>query len=84
MVAQQLTQLRTILEHWRLDDDIDEVLGYADVLVQQPRHHFLVVLDTAGHETRQLVVTAADQMAFKTSSNRRIIGLEHGEVFAAV
>lgn len=81
-MAQQFAQGHAVLEHGRLDDDIAEVLGDTNVLVQQALHHFLVMLDAAGHEAHQVVVTTTDQVAFEHFVYQADIGFELGEVFA--
>ena len=83
-VPQQLAQRHAVLEHRRLDDDVAEVLRDADVFVEQAFHHLLIVLDAAGHEAHQVVVAAADQMAFEDFVNQADVGFELGEVFALV
>src|SRR5471030_130366 len=42
-VPQQFTQRHAVLEHGGFDDDVAEVLGDADVLVQQAFNHFLIM-----------------------------------------
>ena len=48
----------------RLDDDEAEILVDADLGIDQPLHHRLIVADPRGHELDKIVVAARDQMAF--------------------
>ena len=72
------------LHERRLDDDVAEVLLDADVALEQPFDDLLVVVDAAREEAQQVVVAAADQVAFEDLVDLADRGLEADEVLAVV
>ena len=60
------------LHERRLDDDVAEVLLDADVALEQAFDDLLVVIDATRQEAQQVVVAAADEVAFQISSTSRI------------
>src|SRR5688572_2711101 len=73
-----------VLDERRLDDDVAEILLDADIAFQQALDDFLVVVHAARDELQQVVVAAADQMAFDDFVDRTDAGLEFDEVLALV
>src|SRR6266702_205212 len=72
------------LDERRLDHDVAEVFLDADVAFEQRLDDFLVVVDAARDEAQQVVVAAADQMAFEDLVDFADRRLEADEVLAVV
>jgi hypothetical protein len=63
-LAEQGLHGQVCADNGRLQHDVAEILRDADVALQQSFDHGLVVHDAVGDEAEQVVVAAADQVAF--------------------
>ncbi|TLY61961.1 MAG: TonB-dependent receptor, partial [Gammaproteobacteria bacterium] len=80
--SEQLGERVVQLLDRRLDDDVAEVLRDADVALENVFDHGLVVRYAPRQELQQVVIAAADQMAFDHFVDRTDARLELDEVLA--
>jgi hypothetical protein len=77
-------QRKDALHDGRFQYDVTEVLFYTNVTLEQVFHPLLIMVDASAHETQQIIVPAADQMAFHQLFDVAQIGLEPDEILLAV
>src|SRR5262249_29247758 len=84
VIPQQRLEIDILAPENALDDDVAEILVDADIALEDGLNQLLVVGDVAGDEFEQVVVAAADKVAFLQLAPAPDLGLELDEVLTPV